>query len=255
MDDSSTSARRIEEASLNAWPALRQTLLDGWLLRFSHGFTKRANSIVPLYPVLEPMEDKVRHCENLYARERLKTIFRLTSITDCAALDDYLAQRSYARVDPTQVLTSNLAALPLREPGRIRHLTREQWLDAYADLTRLPEAARALHGAILNGASIASNECAYVVIDSGEGPLTCGLAVREQHLLGLFDIYTHPDCIGAGALPRLWWGIFWPGDGRGVPKPPTCRWTPPTPPPEGSTPSSPSPRRTTTGIGSLPEAP
>lgn len=202
-DDSSKSARRIEEASLNAWPAIRQTLLDGWLLRFSHGFTKRANSIVPLYPVLEPMEDKVRHCENLYARERLKTIFRLTSITDCAALDDYLEQRTYERVDPTQVLTADLAPLTLADPTRIRHLAREQWLDAYAVLTGLPDTARALHGAILNGASVTSDECAYVVMDSGEGPIACGLAVREQHLLGLFDIYTHPDHRGRGHAETL----------------------------------------------------
>ena len=40
-----TSSRFIEELTLNAWPPLQTQLYDGWLLGFSGGYTRRANSV------------------------------------------------------------------------------------------------------------------------------------------------------------------------------------------------------------------
>lgn len=40
--------RALEHAAALAWPGAEQQWLDGWLLRFGHGITNRANSALPL---------------------------------------------------------------------------------------------------------------------------------------------------------------------------------------------------------------
>lgn len=185
------SPRRVEEASLNAWPAIQQVLLDGWLLRFSRGFTRRANCIVPLYPGVQPPEDtlveKVRYCENLYGRQRLQTIFRLTSIRDHGPLDQFLAARGYAKEDETHVMTARLDDPPTAQ--RCRQTGTDDWLDVYAWLTDMPAPARAAHAAILRGIQ---SPCAFMVSEHDGEMVGCGLGVLERELLGLFDIVTHP---------------------------------------------------------------
>lgn len=202
MPDVTATAQRIEEASLNAWPAMHQVLLDGWLLRFANGFTKRANSVVPLRPGNQPFRDKVRYCENLYAREQLQSIFRLISIVDHEQLDDYLNERAYAEVDRTLVLT---APTPLEASTGTttpdwQLVPMREWLDIYTSLTGMPDTAKRLHGAMLGGIRA---ECAYAVLRDGDWPLACGLGVVEQGLVGLFDIVTHPEHLQHGHATTL----------------------------------------------------
>src|SRR5215468_4012043 len=91
---------RVEEACLNAWPALREVLLDGWLLRFSDGQTRRANSANPLRPVSSVDRPAF---EALYRRFSLPTIFRVLSLID-ASIDDCLAEAGYTREGESCVL-------------------------------------------------------------------------------------------------------------------------------------------------------
>ena len=205
---------------------MRQTFLDGWVLRFSRGFSKRSNSIIPLYPSplslfnhsgeAEPKQDasdpytnrsqtllqKIRYCENMYAREQLQTIFRLTSLhhlhPQIQHLDTVLAQRGYQHVEPSQVLHKSLSVAPaeLTGPGlQWQLLPLDQWLLAYCQLTGMAEPASSLHRIILN--SIAG-ECGFVLLLADDQPVACGLGVIEQDLVGLFDIYTDQQQRGHG---------------------------------------------------------
>ncbi len=42
--------RNLEHAAALGWPGVEQEWIGGWLLRFGHGSTRRANSAVPLLP-------------------------------------------------------------------------------------------------------------------------------------------------------------------------------------------------------------
>lgn len=56
----------IEELSLNHWQPLSTLLYDGWVLRFADGYTKRANSIQPLYHSTCGADEKIKTCEKIY---------------------------------------------------------------------------------------------------------------------------------------------------------------------------------------------
>jgi len=181
--------RRVEEASLNAWPALQQTLLDGWVMRFSRGFTKRANAIVPLYPSQQDALDKIRYCENVYARANLRTIFRLTTVVDTAPLDETLEARGYERIDPTLVLVRPIDGGRPANPGFVE-MPRGEWLDAYVRNAEVPANGAQLHALLLAGIQ---SEHVFGAIAADGVPIACGLAVLERELLGLFDLVTHPS--------------------------------------------------------------
>lgn len=197
---------RIEQASLNAWPALHQVLHDGWLLRFCGGFTKRANSVSIITHGTTPLAERIAFCEDLYRRQGLAPVFRLTDRCPEPGLDDVLAMRGYAHIDPTDVLVADAA--PLASRPHTAALEREAWLDHYTRLSGSPENARRLHGLLLSGIRL---PCRFGVVEedgpSGKEVVACGLAVREADLVGLFDIVTDASHRGRGHGERLTAGL------------------------------------------------
>lgn len=87
----------IEELSLNAWSSLQQILYDGWILRFANGYTKRANSINPLYTGTKNVYEKIARCEQIYIDKKLKPIFRITPLAYPDNLDAILAEAGFEK--------------------------------------------------------------------------------------------------------------------------------------------------------------
>ena len=199
-------ARRIEEAALRAWPAHADTDFDGWRLRFSDGYTRRANSVTPLGTSYLAIEDKIATCERLYAERGLPAIFRLTPFAP-PELDERLATRGYRLGDRVEVRARSLldvvptrprrarGALRTDAPARLGPHTRprarahtiESWLDIFGRLSGAPVANRPAHRAVLNAVPGVRRLLALWV--NGD-PVACGMCVFNEGMLGLFDLVT-----------------------------------------------------------------
>lgn len=126
---------RFEEGALDGWPALRTELRGGWALRFAQGYSKRANSVHPLYaPAPANREARIAECEDLYRRAGLPTVFKLPGHHAWEPLDAALDRRGYTVVDPTRVLTLDLGEGSLAVPPgtRITEAFEPAWFDAFA---------------------------------------------------------------------------------------------------------------------------
>src|SRR5262245_32766569 len=195
-------AKRIEEASLNAWPALQQMVYDGWLLRFAGGYTRRANSVNGLYlGVLDPRE-KITYCEQVYQKKGLTPTFRVTPFLDPPLSEEILEEAGYQKAGQTSVQVLGLTGLPLQTTSSAQHWAApvEAWVEAYTHMNRVAPSHYPTLKAILG--NILSETCFMSLVDGTE-TVACGLGVLEAPYIGLFDIVTHPARRGQGLGTKL----------------------------------------------------
>jgi N-acetylglutamate synthase len=179
--------RRIEELSANAWPGFETLLLDGWVARIADGYTRRANSVLPLYPGISEAEGRIAACEMFYRRRGLPVIFKMTEASQPEGLDDLLALRGYRAEAQTSVQLLDLNAWkgPERIESELRPAPGADWQAAFARMGGMKPAHQPTHTRIL--ASI-QPACCYAALLAGEGIAACGLAVLQDGAVGLFDI-------------------------------------------------------------------
>lgn len=208
-------AKRIEEISLNGWPALQTALYDGWLLRFAHGYTKRSNSVVPLYGSTQNVIEKIEYCERLYTERGQATVFKVLPFAEPNGLDAILEERGYKFVDHALVKTASLHDL---EPSSYEDvvITTEltsYWLDTIARLQGLHESQKETTRLMLEGQPL---QRAFAVVRHEGVPVACGLVVMEQGYAGLYDIVTDPAYRGRGYGEVLTRHLLWRAKEQGA---------------------------------------
>jgi GNAT superfamily N-acetyltransferase len=129
-----------EEAAINGFPPLRQVVVDGWMLRFSGGVRRTANSATPLCQPAGALDAVVAIAEALYAAQNQPTIFRVPSFLD-PAIDRDLESRGYTAEGESCIIEGPLdpiiaSAAPLGGADEVRLAPRPtpEWFAAMARL-------------------------------------------------------------------------------------------------------------------------
>jgi GNAT superfamily N-acetyltransferase len=198
--------KTLESASLEAWPALNSQVYDGWILRFSNGYTKRANSVNFLEVSSLSLSEKVEYCESAYRFNNLPPIFRITPLSP-PELDGYLADDGYKLIHPTCVMTKQINSQNSDEDWKliISELGFHEWITFFSRLGQVPNEREALHREILS--SIKAPRL-FASIRTGKNGVACGLGVMGGTNFGLYDVVVHPSFRRQGHGQKLIAGML-----------------------------------------------
>ena len=146
---------RVEETTLNAFPSLRQIIYRDWLLRFSDGFTRRANSINPRAERIETLEADIDVCAALFRRSGQPAIFRVPEICE-ARLDGLLEQRGYTAEGGTLTLFGAMSEVDSKQDTAAEILDRpsREWLDSMGVLQNRSPAQNAIFERVMNAIAV-----------------------------------------------------------------------------------------------------
>lgn len=205
----------VEELSLNAWPSHKIELYDGWLIRFSHNYTYRTNSVEQVGLSSLPVEEKISYCESIYRNFATPANFKINPLTD-PAFDQLLEQKGYEIRHITEVMTAESDTLNLYPccskdfdfenrlglPSFVHYpddltvslspVITDEWIQGVFHLNGtcepiLRRIVPSMFKAIPKETIVASIEIEGRMVASG-------LGIRDRDYVGLYAIYVAPSC-------------------------------------------------------------
>lgn len=192
----------LEEVSLNAFPALQTLHYDGWIVRLSKGYSRRGNSVQTYQLPTQPLAGKIAYCEKLYRDNGLLVIFKMTSASQPANLDDELAARGYQLEGDTSVhsVTLDNLAVARDETVPIAEQWSDEWYNEYCRMNPIQSPQRETLKTMLQ---LILPQAGYATVVHENRIRACGLGVVQDGYVGLFDIVVDRDARRRGFGRRL----------------------------------------------------
>lgn len=207
--------RSLEVASARGWPGVESEMIHGWLARAGGGFTRRANSAVPLEMGSRLDSETLAHLRKWYAARNLPVkvavVGRLIPGSHVSP-DDYTTWAEVLTA-PVGLLANDVIADVV-----IDDRPSDDWVAAYAGErgdSELPT-VRAVISAVDDGhlgfATVLDEAGGVIAI--GRGAVTTGLG--DAVWLGLSALWTSPEHRGRGLGRAIVAALQTWGAGRGA---------------------------------------
>jgi ribosomal protein S18 acetylase RimI-like enzyme len=181
--------------------------LGGWQLRADHGFTRRANSVVPLRAPGTPLEQALAAAHDWYAARGLPLRMHVP-IEARRLLDAELAERGWEAEPPVHVFAGRLASLraPAGQapPIDIAQAPDDDWLALYRGGSGLAATGRAL--------LTRHDRVGFASVRTGGRTVAVARGTVDDGWLGVMALEVDPEHrrrgLAAAITAALWrWGV------------------------------------------------
>lgn len=192
--------RRLEELAFAGWPALETRDVAGWRLRFSGGYTKRANSINALGQDAQTDPATVDGLEAAYRERGQPAVWRLGPLAP-AAITGVLGARGYRTIERSlvQVCPLDRTFAPALEV-RIHARPTEPWIEAFAAHSPVrPEHRDTMRRMVT---AIAA-PVGFAFVEEAGRPMAMAIGAVNGDHMGLFDVLVMPEARRRGLARKV----------------------------------------------------
>lgn len=189
--------RRLERLAFRGWPALESHDVQGWHLRFSRGYTKRANSINALEVY---SSTDVEAVEAPFRERKSRPVWRLTPLAP-VGMADLLKARGYEPIERSLLqrcpLHDGFAADPAVEisPG-----PSPAWIEAFAAHSPVGPEHRQTMEQMLRAIA---QPAGFAFVQHEGRPMAMAIGAVEGDHMGLFDVLVMPEARRQGLARRV----------------------------------------------------
>ncbi|MFX1385805.1 MAG: GNAT family N-acetyltransferase [Promethearchaeota archaeon] len=192
--------KKLQEILMNSWPAHHYYFLNGWILRFTHGITARANSVFPLNYTgnLDTIDKDIELVEKAYYAYNLPAIFTLPDFFKPSNLDIKLLEHGYQQLGCiTYTMIASIQELrgeTINE--RFRYELHSERVTAFSNFlatySQRDQEAQQVLDALAN--RIIIPEKRFIIAKHENKTVGTLMGILDPHgFLYIVDVFIHPD--------------------------------------------------------------